>query len=574
MLADGDLYGDLFSVVEHGVSSSPLPSPQAASSLLPQARANIEQEMVQTTSRLWSEGTQVSFSGLMANVGVPAIDFGSFMSVVEDDAFDLARAFQPVADQGLAGLPQTMDQLWKNDLVQEVAAELAEVGMRLAGETIEMLPVIGWVVGMVLDVTRVVTDAVQAQRRADFPALYPPEVFSPENDLAVYKNFVLPALQSGPQNPSAGQSLGGSKFVDLTPLFLPPANAYEVTGNLSPFARRLEADGTVAIAGRTPLGLGLIPGSGKLHAAIDTRRGGLVGDLGLYLPTARNQAAWLWQGRVLANEPALFSVDAVELEQYWSQYLYRLRKYLAGDFQDDPTSPVEYATKAECAAALGQDRCKKSSGKGFGHFGYFFDEAALNAVIDFYADPAWFGWADSTGRYRRRQENGSIRTFAKEEGDEYGTEQALPIQACRMLQQRQWDALDTTSVAYLDESYIALQDSDLWNKWQKRRGQLLEHHARCGIDLDDVPTYVDGGIYLESLVASGVGSKDCMGGYITGGEQELPGLPPPPLPQDMDDTKKLLTRPARVKKGRKRRSSGAGAAVVVLGAAALVLLNR
>jgi len=588
-LAEGDLYTAARTAANLGIVS-PLPTYDGSGFHhpgidLPASNLVTSQENIARVSVAnMAVGTQVSAGGILAHVGVTQQQtFNGLADWMQTPAWEVddifGAIFQSKYTDNLAS--SGLHALMGSELVAELVGQMVNLGAELMGEYIEMIPVIGWIIGSAIDIGSMVREAMVAQRAADFPTLYRPLAFNPGLDATVYNDYVRPMIDNTP-----GQ--GAPTIIsDWTDMFMPPGTT-AVLGTLSPFGFTMESDFTIAIVPRfPPLGLGIIPGSAMLHQGIDLDRHGRVRDLGDFLPTAAQQGGLLWQ-RVMVEGPAMFTVDTSRL-MYWSGYLEKLRQYLGfapmapdrtypglgGFFSDAINARVEFPTEDVCFSSLGKSECVNSDGKkkGARRWGRFANNSDAAKIIDHYASPALFGWADSNGNYLKFNKQGNLVVdFAQDPvQDASGTHHCTPVKAVRLLRERQFQSLDTLMVAYLEtERYAAFQtDTELRNRFNERRAQLVQHPARCHIDLEAVPGMdsLDGGIWLEALVNSGVGNP-----AVCGPGMQIAAAPPAPLvaaplPTGMEGK---LTKYAVG--GLKRK--GGGALPLAMAAAALILLSR
>jgi len=526
-----------------GIEGTALPDPAAIDERVLQSGPAIQAAFLEDTMMFWERGAQVGLAALTNHVGMPDAQlFANIARAIKTPVHKLIKV------QFDGPLPSgTLEQVSDNPLVTEIAEDIVNVGFQVAGQVSQVIPIIGWVIGLGIKLGRTISDVVAASRAGNLPKLYPPAAFNPGTDLATYRNFILGPLRGfGSEPPYKGG-------LDWTLMFEPPADPDGFVGLNAPFHRIEEEDWSVTLAGNVPLGGGMIPGSVNLHSAIDVLRGtgsgSLIRDTGEFLPTAQKQAAWIWQGYVMSNTPAMFTVDATRLASLWHRYLERLRQYLNGDFQNNPLERIEFDRKKSCKNALGSGRCD-------GRMGRIFSKSDRTKVINFYADRGWFGWATET---RGRRIPTGIKKLAQY--DPYRIRGSTPVKAARLLRERQFKALDTLTVAYIDEGYAAINsDAELREKWKKRRGQLLSHPDRCHVELDSVPWSLDGGVYIEQLRNAGVGGPGCMEARLTAGQQ-MPILDVPPNPEG-------LGGPTTGSK------KAAGIGVAAAAAAALMLLKR
>lgn len=519
---------------------SPLPEGLVeAEATMPSQRGAMAYLYAQKSNELWQRGTQIGLSGLVRNIGVASVpSYNGIISGIQLEMHELVKwddFFSPSE-----GLPTgSLLDIAKNAAVKAIAEAITKLGIEVAGDMVKAVPVIGWIVGSLIDMGFGIAEAVRAQRAADEPATTRPAIFRPDVDIDMYDAICRLALSSG----------------DWTNVWLPPGFMGNLIGTLGPFGRNVEDDGTVSIAAREPnfwweeaggtgaVAGGMIPGTVNLHQGIDMLPGGRVRDWGSLLPTLHKQCIWMWQGYVADQaQQAMFSVRADRIAQGWAGYLMFLRRMLDGEFGGFfQTHP--FPSRKECKAAIGASRCDGRDGK-------VFTTGDRNKVVKFYADKAWFGWSEGAGT----------------ESNPYGIETSTPVKAAEGLYRRQFAALDTLTVAYLTEDLAALSDPELRAKWQQRKIDLLSHPARCLVDLDAVPTHQDGGIWREQLVNSGVGGPRC-GPFRLTSKPENPGdfVEPdtPALPLGLTDGG-----------GGGRRRGGGGLLIAAAVAALLIARNR
>jgi hypothetical protein len=533
-----------------GIDKSPLfSSPEDALSNLPSVRASLPYYYADRANMLWQKGAQIGLSGLVRHIGVSSTEtFAAILRGIEVPEYSLVSWSDayPDAKQMPSG---TFAEIAKDAGVKLLAEGMRAAGIEIAGKLAQIVPVVGWAVGAIIQTGQVVAQAVHAQRLADMPAFDRPATFRPGQDIFLYNQVCQPALESG----------------DWTNIWLTPGFMGDLVGTKGPFTLVLEkeedkdgakvstaitarkgnfwwqeAGGTGAVAG------GMIPGTLNLHQGIDLLPGGKIRDWGDLMPTLRKQASWMWSGYVSQqSEQAMFSVRADVIADEWRGYLLFLRRMLDGDFGGFERI-VSFDKRKNCRSALSKSRCD-------GRHGKVFTKKDAKKIIDFYADPAWFGWSKDNGT----------------DSNPYGIDDSTPVRAAEDLRRRQFGALDTLTVAYLTEDLAALSDPELRERWQQRRADLLHHPARCLVDLDSVPYHEDGGIWKERLVRSGVGSPTCeMGGVLRAPEAKQRGdfvaCEEPPTPKGVN----AVATPATTPGGRRT-----GGGVVLLGAAALAALT-
>lgn len=525
--ATGDARQLALGVLEKNIRS-PLPKLDEITSeqLAQTVAANLRRTGVKA-AEVAGEALVQNFASALTQIGIPSAEiFSEIQQIVGH--LDVVGIVQPLLEDEIGGLPTAITKLIQSPAIQKIAVEL--LGASLAASQAQMIPVVGWLLALGVNTGRIVADAIKQKRREDLPRFYPPMVFDPDVDEAVYEAFVRSALLHGyVLDPEEEPDLYRPK--DWTKLFQPPGTKAWVLA---------EEDGSVRIVGgakpwyeggdRTAAGLGIVPGSGMLHAGIDVRPGGKLVELGKLMPLAQFHGAALWQLQVVPNGPGLFLVEARRMRSLWYAYLQDLRERL-----DEGKIVLEFGDKKECKARVGKSKCD-------GRFGTVLSQQDTRRIINMYASPSLFGWADVNGNYWRFDDKGVVRKHGRKKADDpLGVKESLPIRTAEWLFERQLAALDTLTVAYVDAGFVAIAsdtefawrgDVSLKERWLERREQSLTHRDRCQIEIDSVPDFLDGGIYKDKLIASGVGSLQCGLTDITA-KPPLPKLAGPPLPTGM-----------------------------------------
>ena len=539
---------------------SPLVARQALESRIAQERAAGRALIANDSLIQWQKGAVIGASGLMTRLGVPVEVYKNFYAAIQ---MPLSELVEPGWGKDLPLAP-TVSRLLDNGRVQDFVNEILDVGLEVAGNVAAAVPIIGWVISIGIKVGQAVDSALGAANR--YPKLYERTAFNPASDEAVYRNFCATAVNSG----------------DWTEVFLPPGTSNPL-GALSGFGFVPTDDGGAEIVPREPMGGGVIPGSGNMHAGIGIG-GNNVWELAEFFPLVGQQGPWMWSGFVNPFTggqvlPSMFSVDTRRLG-WWMGYLEHFRKYLEGGYQDVLTAGIEYgrgsAGKNECRKLYGKNRCDKKDGV---WHGFPIKGSDVERIIDFYANPAWFGWADSKGRvWRKARKNAGPWTQRSEKtgwaftetdsNDPHGIETAIPVIEVKRLRDRQFAALNTIGVAYLEQDLPAFEaDQEMLKRFGERRNQLLSHPARCGVVLDEVPTDWDGGIYKEALIRSGVGGPGCQGASLDIAAAVPRETDPADIPTGLDEH--------FVSAGRRKVSSGSGGVgIALLGAAAVYMMSK
>lgn len=421
------------------------------------------------------------------------------------DFSDFASTFREIGrDMGnTPGLELSGQVKQVGDIATKILGSGFEVsGWAAAGAVTQAIPIIGWVIGFGIKIGQGVARLVQSGRVA--PDLQMPLAFNPQRDQNMYNNFVMSALKRGRK-----VGVDPDATYDWTQMFLPPGPGWGV-GRQSPFARIDEVDGTARFQSRSfrlddsdnpPVGAGVIPGSCLVHAGIDIRRNEIL-DLGSFFPLLQRQAMWMWTGyvepmdRTTAIEPAMFCVNA-DLLRSWHQYLSSLRKYLDDGYQDSPFDEVGHKNRGECRAVHGKSRCRRRFGKPF-------SKSDRDRLVDKYARPEWFGWANSEGHFI--DSNGK-NVGKPNKDDPWGIFESTPYLSAIALRQRQMQAARSLTAAYVDQSFASIAgDPEVRAQWEASRMRILQNSDElCEIDIESVPIALDGGIYRDNLVQRGAG---------------------------------------------------------------------
>lgn len=178
-----------------------------------------------------------------------------------------------------------------------------------------------------------------------------------------------------------------------------------------------------------PKWIGFVPGTNWLHQAIEYYNNG-VHEVGETLcPSAQQHCLWLWRHVSKPNVPAAFTVHADVVESSWQTYIDDMRVYL------NETDVVNEEMRNQIFSYYNAKNGKKI-----------------------------FGWG-----------NGSSEKDYE------------PAKLAKLLRTRQLSLLDTITCAYIDQSFGALKDPAVKQKWQTNRQKLLEHPALCTLDLNNIP---------------------------------------------------------------------------------------
>lgn len=408
----------------------------------------------QQAAFIWQEASQVSLGNLAMNVGVPVLK--SFDIILESLAIDPVREISEKLIDTYGSLQASWSKSDGKEQGGEAVAMTVEGGVGMGVNAASVIPILGWVVKVGWQAAKGIRWVVKVAKEANAPdakRIVPVTTFSPDLDNIALNRVV--------------EELRGTKAWGR--FFGPPAMG-EGVGTLKDFGwMETELGGIQIVRRRGDIGntgwaeagwMGMIPGSPRLHQGLEISDKGTVREMGdILLPSARNIAIWLWRnivGRQNRVTPSLYCVNVDDM-MLWGQYILDLKNFvLEADFMDDET-------KLKILK--------------------FYDrEAAPNTSRRI------FGW-------------GSKLEVKEHEWDNYG-----PVRQARVVRDRQMAFMDTLMCAYVDDSFDALKkDADLKARWELRRSQLLEHPARCEVDLSSVPD----SDYREALKQKGVGSLVC-----------------------------------------------------------------
>jgi hypothetical protein len=403
-------------------------------------------------AEIFQLSSQLALGNLVATVGMPSK--AAFDIILESMKIDVRSDFTKMLREGGRNLVEA----WKSiqdggETGQAIADASVDTAVGAGVNFASAIPVAGWIVKVLWNLGKAINGIIQLAKESENPAvIYPPTVFNPQLD-NITVNAVLEDIfgkrdwsrRWGP--PSMGQGVGT----------LPDYVVMSLEGGGFELVRK----SGYAEGGGAPIDwgsagwLGMIPGAPYLHQGIQYRND-KVQDLGeILLPSARNVLLWMW-GTVLGHKsnvtPAMWCVDSSVL-QSWSGYIHDLHVFIYEDL----------------------DASQSVKQKIIDHF----NKRGSQRV---------FGW-------------GSSIKPANNEWEKY-----LPVQQANTLRERQMGFLDTLMCAYVDDSYVAIkQDEAMRSRWDQRRRQLLEHPARCDVDLTNVPD----SDYRTALIDSGAKAGQC-----------------------------------------------------------------
>lgn len=425
---------------------------------MPSLGANVRHEISAKSDLIWQVGTQRLTGAVGSQIGFIAID--TFRGVVEAMGVDVYELGSKVL----------------NDLIS--VAESVEVGMGIALDAMQSIPVVGFVVKLIRTIgeitVRVVHIVRENRRKYSREAKIEQSEFDPFVDTGAVDRLIANVYHTR----------------DWTLAFMPPASGVLATSYTQPFWTPAIEGGGRAFVGTDAIegAYGYVPNTTYLHQAVE-----MLGkqhtffDPGVFLPSVRNQLIGMWSmlGR---NEPTLYTVNATKIADVWQNYLFELRRAIEENRQ------IPNGAKRQTIDGLREGRQPGSSDMEY-RFGW-----------DSYGTDRPDYGLDRVGRYKGWP---NIRLGAK------------PLTGADVLARRQYAYLDTLTCAYVDESFAAIKETQMLRiRWEDRRRQLLEHDARYLVDLDMVPDAE----YRKELENRGVGRVS--GGGLT---TTTPGLDRPDL---------------------------------------------
>lgn len=446
------------------------------------------------SARNWQVGAQLTLGSLVTTVGIPTMHL--FETVMQSVGVDAHKLFNDSLREAGRTLAETIQKLGRES--EEVAtgavrSSLGE-GIGHAVDNVAVIPVVGWVVQILFGLGKLIGKIVKIQKASQLPAAqstYPPSSFTAEGDTAVFEKFYFDRIRS---------------FQDWTQIYLPPTlgkfeSYHDVfvhtllePGCTTDTGRRWQGCSGIRFIGSNPItgAIGNVPGTGWLHQSIEYFKGNVNIDPGMYLPSTRSQAGWLWQGAIKGNTPTAFTIDTELLQASWESYLMDLRIAIAesGSLNDEDRRRILTFYNS------GRD-----------------ERGKLRQIF------GWYGTGSPIGTSIKPGHN---------EWDYY-----QPVKEAKDLRKKQRQMLDTIAVAYLDNSFPAVNNAispEFHDLWQRRKRQLLEHPDRCLVDLTNVPDRD----YRDALRDAGVGKGICaqLGGGLAAPGPSGPSRTTPGLGQD------------------------------------------
>lgn len=532
-----------------------LPNPMKAQETFLKVAVDAEQKTwAQTQANNWAVGSQLQAGDVLASVGAPA------SSPLLRGLFDLVDISNP-AEEVARYLYENLAKPLVDYVLEEIIGVILDVLEEVFSPMIQMvgaIPVYGWIVEALWDVAMgivSIVNMVKAQKADDPEAEYKAAGFSPEADTNVANAFILDRMRES---------------VDWTRIFMPPGIGRNLTYGEKFWSAKLKGNmgRRILSAGRKEGWVGYIPGTGVIDQGWEIGpSAGIVRNLGTLLPSSRDMSTLCWSQVNGSNSkfnrlsrsstskeawekgthplkpsknwgknasPAMFTVDAESAFRTWQGYLFEFRMWLR-----EGKTGMKESTRKKFVDGVGRQT---------------------------------YGWAKWDTPFND-----------KKEYDNFGINQSTPVKALRTLRQRQMAFLNRIDVAYVGPDYGVLQGAHSENirkRWEANRKMLLQHPARCGVDLSSIPR--SGGDNLQYRSAMEYALESCIPTHIgtltsrprssfgPGGEPPPPGAPV------------ITTSPARVKaviKGeaeKHRRSKGkkGNLLIVGLGVGLLALASR
>ncbi len=413
---------------------------------LPSAGLLIQESWAFQSDIQWQRGVQVTGAAIATNIGIPVTKI--FRDVVEIIGLDVRDLVEEAVDKALVALTRLGEK------AKEILLDTLEAGVGIAVNAMSAIPIVGMVIDLLWDIGMLIKnliDIVRAQREEQ-ESIYLPTRFEPEIDATYYKQRLLNIVKNTKDWTSIFSPPGIGRGAAWQPLFF--------ISTLKGGGKRIMTSGALDVNW-----LGCVPGSGYLHQSLEVGAAGGTRDAGSFLPTARDQGAWLWKHIQKGELPSMYTIDAAKCRARWESYLMDLWVTLW------ETNDLSDSMKADAWDLIAPRAGSK--------------QGALMRLAKPRARDTRLKW---------------------QKPDEKFLKLTVPIYELDVLEKRQRGYLDTITVAYLDESYAAIAGSSiLKTKLKLRKKQLLRHGARCGVSLDDV---IDKP-YELALRESGVGSVRC-----------------------------------------------------------------
>jgi hypothetical protein len=326
------------------------------------------------------------------------------------------------------------------------------------------IPIYGWIIEAAWDIAMGIVKLVKLVKasNAEDPELeYAAAKFSPDADSAVAAKM--------------GRLIRTEN--DWTNIFRPPGVGEGDSPGVNITRSKIKGGGYRLLAAGYHEGwFGFVPGTTTLDLGFEIYSNNYSRGLGQLFPTTRNLGISVWD-QINRKSPAMFAVNARACWGQWEGHLGELRDYLY-------TNP----------------------GK------------AAKEFVNGYGEQV-FGWSSwDTGKPSwQLMKDGNIDSwddYYKGLGISHLQNRSTPARAMKILYDRQMAYLNTTACAYVNpENYGAFGDSwqsetqKMLERVEENRLLLLQHPARCNIDLNNIPDY-------EYRNAMATAQKSCQPGNI------------------------------------------------------------
>lgn len=272
-------------------------------------------------------------------------------------------------------------------------------------------------------------------------------------------------------------------------------------------------------------------------------------------PATQQLSILLWQ-RLLKNAPEIYRVDAVGIRAAWSTYFKGMEEYLtrkSDDFGLGKTPEyVRPMTRGVIERILspeywGNEKAIKETKHTATPDGLIthWEILGKEVPLSYYTDPKKLIMKGIGGEYydykwRQSKNSGTVGEMITGGEKLYGlpgprlTAKGLTqFIIDESLKTRQWNYLNTLTIAYLTPDMPAFQNwPELLDKFHKNREILLKHQARIYVDLDRVPPSGWKNKLINSLKGIPSGLKYTLAGgkiksAIEGGGGVIPGSEEP-----------------------------------------------
>lgn len=349
-------------------------------------------------------------------------------------------------------------------------------GILAGSQAVSSMPVVGWIIGAITTLAEVGVTIwkTEKQRIDDAQAKVIPIRYDESADKYSGSEFLRYA------------SLDDWTFA-FQPFQTGPTKSYKLIDSPSSANRVWSLSGAKT-------GLGEVPGLGRIYRAwafdttlstkaLRTRNGGLSYEsFSAYRPVTVGVAAQLWS-RVETDGIQAFAVDRSKLEKEWTLWDEQLIPLAFGGVSGEDTGYRARAVVSPVEVLM--------------------DLPPVQYRPDLEAEFPGLGVVrvPTVGSYVRWQ--------------------------LARLRQRQMALLDTIVCAYVAKNAPALRDTELWDRWDERRKQLLQHQAVHRVD----PAAVPDEDYRLDIVAAQKQVKFPIKEGVGEAPDRLPGALPLPIPK-------------------------------------------